>query len=88
MGQSKKSNQKGKNLFSFFKINYINKCDRTSHWVGHINDLLERKHMIEYMEAEMTEAPKQNSYIDNLAVYEEANVHKVITLEAKDSNDM
>ena len=52
MGQPNKSNQKEKpySVPSFF---YINKGDRTSHWVGHsdikelyINDLFERKHMI------------------------------------------
>ena len=41
----------------------ISKGDRTSHWVGHskikeldINDLFERKDMIENLEAELTEA--------------------------------
>ena len=54
---------KGKNLFSFFKTIFINKNDRTSHWVLYsylkeldINNLFERKHMIEDMEAELTEA--------------------------------
>ena len=65
MGQSKKSNQKGKKPFSFFNFLNINKGDKTSHWVGHsdlkeldINDLFESKQTIEDMEAELTEALK------------------------------
>ena len=43
--------------------------------------------MIEDMQAELTEAPK-NFNADNLAVDEEANIDKAVTTEAKDSNDM
>ena len=63
MGQSKKSNKKEKTFFNFFNFFYINKGDRTSHWVGHskikelgINGFFERKQMIEDMEDELTEA--------------------------------
>ena len=65
MGQSKKSNQKEKTLFSFFNYFYIKIGDITSHWVGYsklkelyINDFFERKEVIEDMESELTEAPK------------------------------
>ena len=50
-------------LFSFFKKSYLNKNNRTSHWVGHSAleelytiDLKKTKHMIEETEAEMTES--------------------------------
>ena len=49
MGQSKKSNQKEK-PYSIPSIKYINKGNRTSHWVGYLelkelytNDFFERK---------------------------------------------
>ena len=71
MVQSKKSNQNETNLFSF-SFFYINKGDITSHWFGHsdleelyINDFFERKHIIEDMEAELTEAPIKTSNTDN-----------------------
>ena len=74
---------------------YINKGDRTSQWVGHsklkeldINDFLERKHMIDDMEAELTEAPKTNSNNDNLEVAEEENVDEAITTESKSIKDV
>ena len=67
MGQSKKSTQK-ENLIQFF-FNNINKGDKTSHWVVHsdlkeldINYFFERKHIIEDMESELTEAPKKFKY--------------------------
>ena len=43
--------------------------------------------MIEDMEAELTEAPK-NSNTENLAVAEEATVDEAFTAEANDSNEM
>ena len=43
--------------------------------------------MIEDMEAELTEAPK-NSSTDNLAVAEAANVDESITAKVKASNDL
>ena len=53
---------KGINLFSF-SFFYVNKGDRTSHWVGYLdlkeidtNDFFKRKHIIEDMESELTEA--------------------------------
>ena len=56
---------KGKNPIEFLQNIYITKGDRTSHWVVHsylkelyINDLFERKQMIEYIKDELTEAPK------------------------------
>ena len=56
---------KRKDPIQFLQFFLINKGDRTSHWVGHsnikeldINDFLERKNMIEDMEAELTEAKK------------------------------
>ena len=59
----------------------MNKGDITSHWVGHsklkelfINDLFERKHMIDAMEDELTGALKKTSNNDNSEVAEEANV--------------
>ena len=64
-GSIQEVKSKGGNIFSFFKNNYINKGDITSHWVVHsditelhINDVFERKQMIEDMEVELTEAPK------------------------------
>ena len=60
---------KGKKPIHFSKKKYINKGDRTYHWVGHsdlkelyINDLFEREKMIEDMEAKLTEAPKKFKY--------------------------
>ena len=95
MGQSKKSNQKGKKPYSVSSIFYINKGDKTSHWVENyklkeldINDLSERKQIIEDMEAEMTEAPKKTSNTENLAVAEEKNVDEAVTAESKASNKM
>ena len=59
----------------------LNKVDKTSHWVGHSSlkeldtiDFFERKHMIEDMEAELTESLEINSKTKNLAVTEEAYV--------------
>ena len=59
---------------------YLNKNDRKYHWVGHSSlkeldtiDLFKRKHMIEDMEAEVTEASEINSKTDNLAVTGEAD---------------
>ena len=67
-GSIQEVKSKGKNLVSFFKKNYKNKCYRMSHWVGHsdlkeleINDFFERKNVIEDMEAELTEAPKTSN---------------------------
>ena len=52
-----------KNPFQFLQFFYINRGDRTSHWVGHSklkesdkNDLFEIKQIIEDMESELTEA--------------------------------
>ena len=54
---------KGKTPIQFLQKHYINKNDRTSRWVGHSYlkelytiDFLERKHMVEDMEAELTKA--------------------------------
>ena len=65
-GLIQKVKSKGKTYSVSSKTDYINKDDRTTHWVVHsdlkeldINDSFERKHMIEDMEAELTEAPKQ-----------------------------
>ena len=73
----------------------MKKNGRTSHWVGHsdlkelyTNDLFERKHTLEDMEAELTEASEIYSKLTNLAVTEEVNVHEAITAEAKASNRM
>ena len=86
---------KEKNPFSFFKTNYINKNDRTSHWVGKLclkeldtNDLSVIKQIIEEIEAGLTEASETNLKTDNLAVTEEANVDESITAESKASNKM
>ena len=93
-GSIQEVESKGKNNAVSLK-NYINKGDRTSHQVGHsklkeldINDLFERKKMIEDMEAEITEAPKINSNTENLAVAEEANVDESVTADGKASNKM
>ena len=66
---------------------YLNKNDRTAHWVGHsklkelfINDFFKRKQMNEEMEAELTE---MDSRTDNLAVTEEANVDEAIPIYLK-----
>ena len=68
-------------------ISCINKNDRTCHCVGHLtlkkldtNDILERKQMIENIEYALTEASKIISKTENLAVTEEANVDKAISL--------
>ena len=52
------------------------------------NYLFDRKHMIEYLEAELAGAPKEPSNNDNSSVVEEANVDEAITAEANASNDM
>ena len=44
--------------------------------------------MIEYLGAELTEALKETSNTDNLAVAEEANVDEAITAESKAINEM
>ena len=74
---------------------YINKFDRTSHWVVHlklkeldINNLLERKPMIEDLDAELTGALKETSNTDNSMVADEANVDEAITTEDKAINDI
>ena len=66
MGQSKKSNQREKTLFSFLIFVFINKGDRKSHFVGHselkeldINDLFERINTIKDIKSELTEATKK-----------------------------
>ena len=53
-GSIQEMKSKGKNPFQFLQFFYINKGDRTSHWVGHsklkdlcINDFFEGEHMIE-----------------------------------------
>ena len=63
---------------------YLNKNDRTAHWVGHsklkeldINDFFEIKHTNEEMEAKLTE---MDSRTDNLAVTEEENVDEAIPI--------
>ena len=40
--------------------------------------------MIDYLEAELTGAPKDTSNTDNMDLAEEANVDETITTEAKD----
>ena len=54
---------KGKNPIKFCQKYYLNKNERTSHWVGHSDlkelgtiDFFKRKQMIYYMEAELTKA--------------------------------
>ena len=67
MGQSKKSNKKGKKPYPVSsKMVYINKGDRMHHWVGHsnrkeldINGFFESKEMIVDMKAELTESPNK-----------------------------
>ena len=44
--------------------------------------------MIDYLEAELTGAPKDTSNTDNMALAEEANFDETITTESKDINDM
>ena len=74
---------------------YINKFDRTSHWVVHlklkeldINNLLERKPMIDDLEVELTGALKETSNTDNSTVADEANVDEARTTEDKAINDI
>ena len=69
---------------------YLNKNDRTYHWVGHSQlkeldtiDIFERKHMNEEMEAKLTKLSKIDSKTDHLAVTEEANVDESIPIEFK-----
>ena len=69
------------------KIIYLNKNDRTAHWVGHsklkelfINDFFKRKQMNEEMEAELTE---MDSRTDNLEATEEANVDEAISTDLR-----
>ena len=95
VGQSKKSNQKEKTLFSFFKTIFTDKDIRTSHCVGHSkikeldnNDLFYKKQMIENLEAELTGSLKEISNTDNLAVEEWEYFDKSITKEAKAINEM
>ena len=64
---------------------YLNKDDRTSHWVGHLKvkelytiELFEIKQIIEDMEAEMTEPSEIDSKTENLTVTEEADVDEAI----------
>ena len=66
---------------------YIDKNDRTAHWVGHyklkelnINDLFNIKHMNEDMEAELTE---MDSKTEILAVSEDANVDEAIPIDIR-----
>ena len=66
---------------------YLNKNDRTAHWVGYskikeldINYFFNRKQTNEKMEAELTE---MDSRIDNLAISEEANVDEAITIDLR-----
>ena len=94
MYQSDKSNKREK-TYSVSSIFYINKGDRTSHWVVcsllkelYINDFFEGKQTIKDMESELTEAPKNTSNTDNLEVAEEANVDEAISEEYKASNNM
>ena len=54
---------KGKNPIQFLQFFYLNKNERTSHWVGHSDlkelgtiDFFKRNQMIDYMEAELTKA--------------------------------
>ena len=61
MGQYKISNQKKRTYSVSSKKNCINKGDITSYWVVHskikeldVNNLFERKQMIEVMKAELT----------------------------------
>ena len=69
------------------KCFYLNKNDRTDHWVGYskikeldINDFFKRKQMNEKMEAEMTE---MYSRTENLEVTEEANFDEAIPIDIK-----
>ena len=62
-GLTQELKSKGKNPFQVLQFFYINKGDRTSHWVVHsklkvlyINDFFKRTQIIEDMEAELNEA--------------------------------
>ena len=65
-GSIQEVKSKGGKPISFLQYFYINKGDRTFHWVVHsdlkeldINDFFERKEIIEDMKAELTEAQKK-----------------------------
>ena len=49
---------------------------------------MERKHIIEYLEARLNGASKETSNTDNLAVSEEASVDESITALDKARNEM
>ena len=76
--ESKKRNKP----FSISSNNFfLNKGDRTSHWVGHSKlkeldtiDFFKRKHIIEYMEDELAELSEKKSKTENVAVTEETDV--------------
>ena len=81
--EGSKHGEKGFNIIKFC----INKGDRTSHWVGHSdlkelynNELFERKHMIEDMEAELTKSSEIDSKTGHLAVNEEADFDEDILI--------
>ena len=84
-GWIQKLSSKVINPIQFFKNNYLNKNDRTTHWVGHsklkelyIYDFFKIKQMNEEMEAELT---GMYSKTDNLGVTEEANVDEDIPID-------
>ena len=84
---TKSLNKRDKPYSISSKTFYLNKNDRTAHWVRnsklielYINDFFKRKHTNEEMEAELTQ---MDSKTDHLAVTEEANIDKVIPIDLR-----
>ena len=75
------------NLILFLQFFYIDKSDRTAHFVVYsklkeldINDCLKGNQASEKMEAELTE---MDSRTDNLVVSEDENVHEAIPIDLR-----
>ena len=73
---------------------YLNKNDKTDHWVEHSKlkeldtiDLFEEKQSNEEMEAELTECSEMDSKTDHLAVPEEANHDEDIPIDLKNEQN-
>ena len=71
----------------FLQKDYIYQDIRTTHWVGHsllprirLQWFYFRKNMIEYLEADLTGKPIDALNPEDLAVAEEANADKYITV--------
>ena len=84
MVQSNNSNKKVLKIDSSMNF-YLNKNDRTAHWIVHIKlklldtiDFFKRKQIIGNMEAELTELSEINSKTDNLVVTENIDVDEPI----------